>query len=103
MVPVWINVRQDPIPDLPERQDILLGARIDEDGRIVDLGSKGFFLRVLVLDPHDLSLLNRQEDTAAGSVAQLGREGAFSYAQQQPRGVRPMLEAALGTYAERRR
>lgn len=102
VVPVWVNVRQDPIPAFPDRDAVLLGTKLDEDGRVRDLGSKGFFLRWLVLDPHDLALLNPQAASAGQSVGQLFDEGAFAYAQTRPRAVRGVLEDAVGRYRNRR-
>jgi len=95
VVPVWVNVRREPIPDFPARDEVLLGAKLDGAGRVRDLGSQGFFLRWLVLDPDDLSLLNRQAPTVGGSVSQLFQQGAFSYAQVRPKAVREVVEAAL--------
>jgi hypothetical protein len=102
VVPVWVDVRQQPVPEFPARDDILVGTRLDDDGRVRDLGSQGFFLRWLILDPHDATLLNPQAPTVAGSAKQLLREGAFAYAQVRPKAVRAVVEEALQAYEAHR-
>ncbi len=58
-VPIWVNIRRDPVLDLPDLDAIAAGATIHpETRRVRDVGSTGFFLRVLALDPRDLHLLN---------------------------------------------
>lgn len=100
-VPVWVNVRQVPIPDFPARDEVLVGAKLDDEGRVRDLGSQGFFLRWVVLDPVDLALLNPQAPTVGGSVRQLFADGAFAYAQVRPKAVRAVLDEALARHRER--
>ena len=98
VVPVWVNVRQEPVPAFPARDEVLLGALLDDEGRVRDLGSQGFFLRWLILDPDSLALLNPQAATAKGSVRQLFREGAFAYAQVHPKEVRRVVTDALAAW-----
>lgn len=101
-VPVWVNARSTPLPDFPDREEVLMGTKLTEEGLVKDLGSQGFFLRIVVLDPEDLALLNRQAPTAAESVKTFTQEGHFAYAQAYARQVVPMLEAATASYAARR-
>ncbi len=95
LVPVWIDVRTTPVPDVPAIRDALIAAELDEQGRIRDLFSLGFFLRSLVLTPDGLALLNPQPNTVEGSVELFSRRGYFSYAQVKPGDYLEMLTAAL--------
>ncbi len=97
----WVNIRRDPIPDFPARDDILLGATLDEQGRVRDPGSLGFFLRSLVIDPRDEALLNPQVDTAWASVDTFTSDGNFAYAQVRPDAVLQILDEGLETYTTR--
>lgn len=101
-VPVWINARRTPLPDFPDREEVLMGTKLTEEGLVKDLGSQGFFLRIVVLDPDDLALLNRQAPTAAESVKTFTKEGHFAYAQATAAQLRPMLEAATAQFESRR-
>lgn len=98
----WVNIRREPIPDFPARDDIQHAATIDREGWVHDIGSMGYFLRLVVLDPEDLELLNPQADTAEGSFQQLFQVGHFAYAQVRAEPVLAMLEDALAAYEERR-
>jgi hypothetical protein len=94
-VPLWIDVRTQAIPPLPESEAWLIEGRIDERGRIVDAFSKGYFLRTIVVSPDGARLLNRQERTVGGSFGRLLTGGAFAYAQVDPGDYLVMLRRAL--------
>ena len=47
-VPVWINVRTEPLPNLPFWSEVLINAHLDTRNRIIDPFSDGFFLRTVV-------------------------------------------------------
>ena len=96
-IPVWINVRTTPVPAFPDRAEVLMVTRLDDDDRVEDLGSQGFFLRLVVLDPTDLGLLNRQAPTAEASVETFLQEGHFAYAQASAEDVLEMLANARKT------
>lgn len=98
----WVNVRAEAIPDFPARDDIAHAATIDEEGRVRDIASLGYFLRLLVLDPVDLELLNPQASTAEGSMQQFFDVGHFAYAQVKAEPVLAMLEDALEAFEDRR-
>jgi len=100
-VPVWVNVREDSLPDVPILKEVLLHAELDEDRHIHDLFSKGFFLRSLVLSPDGQTLLNPQAKTPQESVANFSEKGYFAYAQVKPMDYRVMLEGSLRRYEAR--
>mgnify|MGYP000848235178 CR=1 FL=1 len=97
-VPVWVNVRQQPVPDFPARAEVLLGTRLDETQHVENLLSQGFFLRSLVLAPEDLRLLNPQAATVAASASTFSQRGYFAYAQTAKDDYVPMLTRALEAY-----
>lgn len=92
-VPVWINIREEPIPDLPAIGPALEGIPLDARRRVPDGFSKGFFLRSLVLSPDGRELLNPQETPSLGH---LFTQGYFSYAQVKADDFLDMLDRALG-------
>lgn len=96
-MPVWVNLREVPFPDLPQPiiDAVLVGARLDAERRVVDLLSQGFFLRSAVLTPDGQTLLNPQPATIMGSWELSQETGYFSYAQTTPSDYRAMLDAAL--------
>ncbi len=96
-MPVWVNVREEPVPSFPARHRVLLGTVLTEEDKVLDPFSQGFFLRTVVLDPVDLRLLNEQPGTLAGSAARMGSKGHFSYAQTQPQEFLEMLRGVLAT------
>jgi hypothetical protein len=94
-VPVWVNIRTDPLPATPVLSRVLLRAEVAPDGHIGDLFSRGFFLRSLVLTPDGSRLLNPQAETPEASVATYSQKGHFAYAQVKPDDYLLMLEGAL--------
>lgn len=100
-VPVWINTRAEPVPEFPDREEVLMGARLNRKGKLGGAAAQGFFLRVVVLDPADLRLLNRQAPTAEASVGTFLREGHFAYAQARADDLLPMMASALEAYRSR--
>ncbi|HHO52571.1 MAG TPA: hypothetical protein ENK18_17305 [Deltaproteobacteria bacterium] len=94
-VPVWVNIRNTRLPELPDREEVLMGTLVDRKGRVIGPAAQGFFLRILVLEPSDLSLLNRQAQTARASTATFLKEGHYAYAQAKARHLLPMLHDAL--------
>jgi hypothetical protein len=48
-VPVWINVRTTPVPDIACMEDVLGKVAVDADGVVQGSFSQGFFLRSVVL------------------------------------------------------
>lgn len=100
-VPVWINVRETPLPHAPFWNEVLENARIGPDGRIVDAFSQGFFLRQVVVTPDGQTLLNSQAASVSGSMSTMAHESHFAYAQTNPLDVKNMLAVALRTYQSR--
>ncbi len=94
-MPVWINVRRDPVPNLARLDEVLLGGRLDASRHITNLFSLGFFLRSVVLNPEGDTILNWQPTSVFGTGMYLWTHGAFSYAQAQPNDYRKMLAQAL--------
>jgi len=94
-VPVWINVRTEPIPNVRRLDQVLIEARLDATRHISNLFSLGFFLRSVVLDPEATTILNWQPNTLMGSGMHLWTDGSFAYAQYQPDDYRRMLHEAL--------
>jgi hypothetical protein len=92
-VPVWINIRTTPVPDLPCLEDVLHGVALD-DRRYVRGGfSQGFFLRSAVVAADGRTLLNPQSGGA--SLCKLLADGHFAYAQVKPEDYLRMLRDAL--------
>lgn len=101
LVPVWIDVRRSPVPDLEAVRATLIGAELDHEHRVCDLFSLGFFLRSLVLSPDGRTLLNPQPNTVEGSVELFRRRGYFSYAQVRADDYLEMLSLALERHRAR--
>ena len=94
-VPLWINVRKQALPPLPEVEEFLIEGRLDERRRIVDAFSKGYFVRSVVISPDGQRLLNRQQRTVGGSLGRLLTQGEFAYAQVDAGDYLVMLRRAL--------
>jgi hypothetical protein len=94
MVPVWVDVRHEPLPPLPAG-GLPPGFELDEHRRFRAPLQEGFFLRSLVLSPDAQVLLNPQPDSREASKASLYEKGYFSYAQVKAADYLPMLEEAI--------
>ena len=97
-IPVWINVREQVVPSFPARARVLIEADVDDEGRVSNLFSNGFFLRSVVLSPADLRLLNPQAETVVDSSASFAERGHFAYAQFNSSDYLAMLQEALDNY-----
>jgi len=91
-VPVWINIREEPIPDLRALDAAIEGIELDGRRRVPGGFSKSFFLRSVVLSPDGGRLLNPQDKPNLGH---LFTRGHFPYAQVKPEDYLAMLELAL--------
>ena len=91
-MPVWVNIRKEPIPDLAAVDAAVEGIALDERRRVPDGFSKGFFLRSVVLSPDGGRLLNPQDKPALGH---LFSQGYFPYAQVKADDYLAMLDWAL--------
>lgn len=91
-VPVWIDVRTTPLPDVACLEEAIEGIEYDADGRVTGSFNQGFFLRSVVLSSDGETLLNRQDKPALGD---LFTKGYFSYAQVKPDDYLKMLRDAL--------
>lgn len=91
-VPVWIDVRTTPLPDVACLEEAIEGIEYDADGRVVGSFNQGFFLRSVVLSSDATTVLNRQDKPALGD---LFTKGHFSYAQVNADDYLRMLRGAL--------
>ncbi|MDB4964777.1 MAG: hypothetical protein JWN44_466 [Myxococcales bacterium] len=94
-VPVWINVRTTPLPRSSFVAEVLVGAKVDGDNKVVDPFSKGFFLRSVVLSPDGQRILNHSPRTVAGSLGEALRDGTQVYATIDTGDYLSMLGKAL--------
>src|SRR5215510_3524499 len=92
-VPVWINVRTTPVPDLACMEDVLEKVEVNADNLVQGSFSQGFFLRSVVLASDGETLLNPQPGGAA--LGDLFTEGHFKYGQVKAKHYLPMLRQAL--------
>ena len=91
-IPVWINIRTTPVPDIPCLDEALPGVHLDEQRYVGFLG-QGFFLRSIVLSPQGTRLLN--PEWGGSSLLKLVVDGHFAYAAVKPADYLQMLEKAL--------
>ena len=91
-VPVWVNVRETPIPDVRALDPALEGIELDERRRVSGGFSRKFFLRSLALSPDAGRLLNPQEKPSLGH---LFSQGHFPYAQVKAEDYLAMLDLCL--------
>jgi hypothetical protein len=97
-VPVWINVRDTPIPNLPRLDQVLIEATLDENRKISNLFSLGFFVRAVVLNPEGDTILNYQSNTFLGRGMRIFTEGSYSYAQLTAHDMEPVLRDSLDRF-----
>jgi hypothetical protein len=93
-VPVWVNVRTTPVPDIACMEEVLGRVEVNGDGLVQGGFNQGFFLRSVVLARDGETLLNPQ-DIAHASLGDLFVDGYFPYAQVKPKDYLPMLRDAL--------
>jgi hypothetical protein len=98
VVPVWIDVRHEAIPDVPALANVLFVGHLDENRRITDGFNGGFYLRSMLMTPDGAKLLNRQPDHYWGSIGNYYATGHYSYAQTDPNDYLSMLMKSLGDY-----
>jgi hypothetical protein len=98
VVPVWVDVRHEAIPDVPALQNVLFVGKLDEHRRVKDGFNGGFYLRSMVLTPDGARVLNPQPDTYWGSIGNYWATGHYSYAQTDPDDYLSMLGTALDHY-----
>ena len=92
LVPVWINIREEPIPDLRAMDQAIAGIDLDERRRVSGGFSRTFLLRSVALSPDGGTLLNPQDPPGLGH---LFSQGYFPYAQVKAEDYLSMLELAL--------
>jgi hypothetical protein len=92
-VPVWVNVRTSPLPDLACMDQVIEGIKYDSGGYLTGSFNRGFFVRSVVLASDGETLLNPQKPKAA--LGDLFTEGHFPYAQVKAKHYLPMLREAL--------
>ena len=92
-MPVWVNVRTTPVPDLACMEHVLGKVTVNGDGVVQGSFSQGFFLRSVVLASDGETLLNPQAEKA--SLGDLFSPGYFPYGQVKPAHYLKMLREAL--------
>lgn len=98
-IPVWIDIKQHPLPDV-QGVNIALGDTVlDEERRIVDEFSLTFFVRNLVLDPEGRRLDPRP---AKGPLGSFLTRGHLPYAQIGTRAFLDMLDRSIAHYEQRK-
>jgi hypothetical protein len=100
LVPVWINIRKQPVPPFAFTGQFLLNGRLDGERMIKDPFSEGFFVRSLVVTPDGETLLNPQPPTVVGASMQFFSRGDVSYAQMDSGDYLSMLMHALARFHE---
>lgn len=93
-MPVWIDVRTTPLPDVSGLNRTLEGTTLDVERRVVNDFSRKFFVRNLLLAA-DGTLLNPC-DRAGWSA--WWRDGHFPYAQVAVHSYAAMLDAGLAAH-----
>jgi hypothetical protein len=97
-VPLWVDVRKQPVPPIPDLDKVLINARMDEKRMIVDPFSEGFFVRTVVLSPDAKVLLNPQASTLGGAAARILTQQTVPYAQVTINDFWLMLRGALARH-----
>ncbi len=93
-VPVWINIRKAPVPDMRAIDPAIRGIELDQHRNVTGGFNQGFFVRSLVLSANGRFLLNPQaNDDPLGTHA---AKGHFPYGQIKACDYLPMLNQALG-------
>jgi hypothetical protein len=94
LVPVWIDVRTTPVPDIPALRPVLAGLKIElEGGRRVPEKHLGFLL-ISAVTTYDGAILLNPEATDA-PLGMLFDKGHFPYARVTPEDYLAMLRKAL--------
>jgi len=99
-VPIWIDIRTQPVPAVPGIERTLGTTKLDASRRIVDDTSQSFFVRNLVLDA-DGTLLN-PEHVENAPFTTLFTRGHFPYAQTSSDDFLEMFDEAFAARARRR-
>ncbi len=73
----------------------MIEATLDENRRISNLFSLGFFVRAVVLNPEGDTILNYQTNTMLGRGMRIYTEGSYSYAQLTAHDLEPVLRDSL--------
>ena len=97
-VPVWINIREESIPDFRAMDAAIEGIDLDGHRRVSGF-HQGFFLRSVVLSPDGGMLLNPQ---AKPNLGHLFTQGYFPYAQVKADDYLAMLERSLEALRDHR-
>ena len=91
-VPVWLNIRDQALPDLRALDAAIEGITLDERRKVSGGFSQSFFLRSVVLSADGGTLLNPQ---GKPSLGHLFSQGHFAYAQVKAEDYLAMLDLAL--------
>lgn len=91
-VPVWVNIRVEPVPSRVAVDQAIEGIPLDEHRKVSAGFNKSFFLRSVVLSSDGATLLNPQDKPSLGHLAS---QGYFPYAQVKAEDYLAMLELAL--------
>ena len=94
-VPIWINIRKEPVPNLPGIDGALTEAVLDQHRHVADLFGRSFFARSTVFSPDLQALLNPAATDVIGSFGTLVEQGHFAFAEMTPKAYLHMLERSL--------
>jgi hypothetical protein len=98
LVSLWVDVREQPVPPIPDLDKVLINARMDSRRMIVDPFSEGFFVRTVIVSPDGKTLLNPQASTLAGAAGVIFTKQSVPYAQVTTNDFWLMLRDALARH-----
>jgi hypothetical protein len=99
-VPVWINVRTTPVPDVPALRPVVTGLKLElDEDRHVSESHRGFLL-VSAVTTHDGGILLNPEPTE-DPLGMLFDRGHFPYSRVKPGEYLAMLRRALSYVSPR--
>lgn len=100
-VPVWVNVREQPVPEIAGLDgQAMEGIPLNSSRRVEEGFHTGFLLKSLVLAPDGHTLLNPQR--AKAKLSDLRDQGYFPYAQVKADDYIVMLNGALRRLEQQR-
>jgi hypothetical protein len=97
-VALWVDVREKPVPPIPDLHKVLINGRMDARRMIVDPFSEGFFVRTVIVSPDGKTLLNPQESTLGRAGLRILKEQTVPYAQVTTNDFWLMLRGALARH-----
>ncbi len=68
-VPVWINIRKDPWPQVPATRKYEWQLLLSPTRESLSLGARGFFIRSYIISPDEQRLLNDEDGMVRRTLA----------------------------------